>query len=100
MFGSEVQIMPVQARWAKLHKRPAERAWHPEHVKAACRAKGMTLAAIAARLGVTATAVGTAIRRPTSRRIDRAIARVIGVHPRQIWPDRYPAAKRQAKEAA
>ena len=74
--------------------------WHPEHVKAAIRAKGCTLAQLAARQGVERSLVGKCIRAPKSERIDRAIARFLGVAVHVIWPDRYEAPRQRRREVA
>lgn len=69
--------------------------WSPEWVIAAIRARGTTLGDLARKLGVEKCTVGKIIRgQSTSRRLERAIARHIGVAPADIWPDRYPRGAR------
>ena len=85
--------------WQRLSVR-GERMLDPGHIRAELAARGKPIAALARDLGVSIQTVSAAIRRPTSRRVERAIARALGMAPREIWPDRYPATKRASKEAA
>lgn len=64
---------------------------HPEDIKAGLRKRGNSLSAIARSLGVNRAAVSQALHAPTSRRIDEAIARALGLPLRSVWPGRYPA---------
>lgn len=83
---------------AKMNRRHAEqRGWHPEHIKAAVRARGCTLAELARRIGCSASLVTHTIRRPKSERVDRAIARFLGVAVHSIWPERYAAPRQRAR---
>lgn len=52
--------------------------------------KGESLAAISRRLGLAPQTAGEALRRPYPR-VEQEIARVIGVEPGAIWPERYSA---------
>lgn len=71
--------------------RSAAAGWHPEHVKAAIRAKGCTLRELGDRCGCEASTIGKAIRKPISKRLERVIARFLGVPAATIWPSRYQA---------
>lgn len=64
--------------------------WHPERIKAEIRIKGENMSRIAARLGVVKQNVSGTLRSPNAR-VEREIAKVIGVPPHQIWPSRYDA---------
>lgn len=69
--------------------------WQPEWVLGAIRARGLSLTALAQRLGVETATIGKVVRgRTTSRRIERAIAKLLGVRAADIWPDRYPRGAR------
>lgn len=94
-------MLPGNNKAHKLNTRTTEQAagWHHEHVKAALRASGVTLVELARRLGCTPSMITHAIKRPKSKRVEAAIAKVLRVAPRAIWPDRYPA-QRTRKEAA
>ena len=52
--------------------------------------KGESLAAISRRLGLAPQTAQEALRRPYPR-VELEIARVIGVAPAAIWPERYGA---------
>lgn len=81
---------------------------HWEDVKARLRKAGVPLSAIARDLGVDASVVSRALRLPVSERVDREVARRLGVNAADIWPSRYTrqgsrirvSAFRQAESAA
>lgn len=59
-------------------------------IKIALKMRSTSLTAIAARLGVTPSTVCMVSRGAgRSRRIEAAIAEVIGYSPAELWPDRY-----------
>lgn len=63
---------------------------HPEDIKAILRKRGSTLAAIAADLHVSPSAVSHVVAgRAESARVARRIADVIGREPAAIWPGKY-----------
>lgn len=94
-------MMTDHTKRAKMNGcRAEQRGWHPEHIKAAIRAKGCTLAQLAARLDCSASLVTRAIRMPKSERVDRAIARFLGVAAHVIWPERYAAPRRRVRQEA
>ena len=63
--------------------------WHVEDVKAAIRKKGQTLSSLSRMHRLSDSYLrGTLIRhRPRGEAI---IASFLGVHPWDIWPERYP----------
>jgi lambda repressor-like predicted transcriptional regulator len=59
-------------------------------IKTALKIRRTSLTAIAAKLGVTPSTVCMVSRGAgRSRRIEAAIAEVIGYSPAELWPDRY-----------
>lgn len=82
----EMDVRPGVAR--------AAAGWHPEHIKAAIRARGMTLTELGDRCGVASTTLSRAIKRPMSKRLEQAIARFLGIPAAELWPSRYPLSKR------
>lgn len=63
---------------------------HPEDIKAALRKKGYTLTGVADRLRVQPSAVSHVLHARRSRRIERAIAKILGTTAAELWPERYP----------
>lgn len=66
-------------------KDPAAR-W--ELIKGALRARGSSLSAVARTLGLTREAVHH-VQHRSYPSVEAEIASVIGVRPRELWPDRY-----------
>lgn len=66
--------------------------WHHERIKAEVRIRGSSLTQIARSLCITPSAVSATIRyrNRRSRRVEEAVAEVLGRTPAEIWPDRYP----------
>jgi Ner family transcriptional regulator len=62
--------------------------WHPEDIKAAVRKRGVTLAQIARSVNIPGNAFRLALTLPRAD-AERALARVLDVHPKVIWPSRY-----------
>jgi len=62
---------------------------HPEDIKAALRKQGVTQAKLAEQLNVDESTVSQIIHSRRSRRIEKAIARVLKSKPEVLWPDRY-----------
>lgn len=62
--------------------------WHPEDIKAAVRKRGQTLAGIARRAGLNEAATRLALTLPRAG-AEQAIADLLGIHPKIIWPSRY-----------
>lgn len=59
---------------------------HPEQIKAAMRAKGVSLAALADELGVTASSVSQVVSgRSVSARIRSRIAQISGIPSDALW---------------
>jgi len=63
---------------------------HPEAVKAAIRMRGETLAGLSRKNGYSDHYIGNTLIRPLLQG-ERIIAKVLGLQPHQIWPDRYDA---------
>lgn len=61
---------------------------HPEQIKAMIRMRGLTLAELEARAGLTRGACAHAIRRP-QQQAEAAIAALLQIPPQNIWPSRY-----------
>lgn len=70
-------------------ERGAQAGPHPEHIKAAIRSRGTTLRELARRWGYSHAAISVAMRKPWPA-IEKRIAKFLGVHPRELWPERYP----------
>lgn len=67
---------------------PAERrAW----IRYQLARRGLTLAALSRKQGLHRNVAQAALARPYPR-MERVIARVIGMQPHEIWPERYDAA--------
>lgn len=78
---------------AQIPTTPSQTGWHPEDIKAALRKRGLSLSSVSRRLGLDRDSARHALARPWPR-VERAIARALGVTPQEIWPDRYDAAGR------
>jgi Ner family transcriptional regulator len=59
-------------------------------VVARLKAAGWSLSDVAGLLGITQSAVSQVAKRP-SPRVQAAIARILGVSPASLWPERYDA---------
>jgi len=64
------------------------RNWHPEDIKAAVRKKGWTLSELARTYGLSDVSVRRSLRKPHFYG-ELAIAEILGLSPRQIWPSRF-----------
>lgn len=62
---------------------------HPEIIKAELKIKGYSLTRLANILGVTQNTIGQVIRGANSRRVECAIAQVLGKTVEEVFPDRY-----------
>jgi Ner family transcriptional regulator len=62
--------------------------WHPADIVAAIRKLELTLKEISIANGLTPRACSAAMHRPYEKP-ERAIAKTLGLHPREIWPSRY-----------
>lgn len=71
-------------------KKPAAKGWHPAFILYHLRLKGLSLRKVAVRAGYAAGSAESPIRRPWPA-MERAVADAIGVHPNEIWPERYEA---------
>lgn len=59
-----------------------------EWIKYQLRLKGYTLARLGREIGVDRCTPGHALRRPYPK-MERAIAEKLGMHPMDLWPERY-----------
>lgn len=62
---------------------------HPEDIKAAIRKHGMTQAKLARQLKLDESTVSQVIHSRRSRRIEKAVAKILKVKPEVLWPERY-----------
>lgn len=81
--------------------RETGKGWDPEDIKAAVRKRGTTLSALSRSLKLNEDACRLALRHQWPK-CEAAIAKVIGVPPWRIWPERYttdhrPAGPRRSK---
>lgn len=76
--------------------------WHPEEIKAQLRMRGITLSDVARDLDLPPSMVSAAIRHRARRHrgVEARVARLLGVTPRDLWPDRYAAKKTSVAHAA
>lgn len=63
-------------------------AWHPADIIASIRKKGTTLAALSRKSGLSSSTLANTLSRPWPKG-EKLIADAIGVHPAEIWPNRY-----------
>lgn len=66
------------------HKEPLRREW----VKFQLRARGASLSQVARELGLVRSSVAQVFLHPYPR-MERAVAKRLGLRPEQIWPERY-----------
>lgn len=72
-----------------MPKKPDPKDWHKEDIKAAIRKQGTTMKGLALANGYRSVdACAQALQRPYPK-MERLIARTIGVPPETIWPSRY-----------
>ena len=69
-------------------KNPKTADWHPEDVKAAIRKTGVSLSALGVQHGKSVSAIRMALFRPSAP-VQCLIAAHLGLHPTEIWPNRY-----------
>lgn len=62
---------------------------HPEDIKAEVRKTGLTLTDLSVKNGLSESAVRMAILFRHSPAGERAIYEHLGLHPHEIWPNRY-----------
>lgn len=60
---------------------------HPEQIKGAMRARGVSLSALAEELGVSVSTISQVVSgRSTSARIRSRVAQITGVPVGELWP--------------
>ena len=62
--------------------------WSKERIKAKLRDRGVSLAALSREHGKSRNYFTMVLNSPL-RHGEKIIAEIIGVHPSEIWPDRY-----------
>nr|WP_110028172.1 helix-turn-helix transcriptional regulator [Mangrovibacter plantisponsor] len=62
--------------------------WHPADIIAALRKKNTSMAAVSRHAGLSSSTLSNALTRPWPKG-EYLIAQAIGVHPSEIWPERY-----------
>lgn len=62
--------------------------WHPADIIASLRKKGTTLAALSRQSGLQSSTLANTLTRPWPKG-EYIIAQALGVHPADIWPERY-----------
>jgi Ner family transcriptional regulator len=71
-------------------KKPAQRDWHSYYIVFRLRERGMTLRRLSRLNGCSPNSAAMAIRIAWPK-MERLIAKAIGVTPQEIWPSRYHA---------
>jgi len=72
-----------------MAKKPAPQDWHKEDIKAALRKKGTNMNELARQHGYrNYSAIRQALQHSYPK-VERIIAKAIGVPPETIWPTRY-----------
>lgn len=62
--------------------------WHKADIIAGLRKKGTSLAALSRAAGLSSSTLANALTRPWPKG-EFLIAEALGVHPSEIWPERY-----------
>ena len=62
--------------------------WHQADIIAGLRKKGTSLAALSRAAGLSSSTLANALTRPWPKG-EFLIAEALGVHPSEIWPERY-----------
>lgn len=62
--------------------------WHKADIIAGLRKKGTSLAALSRSAGLSSSTLANALTRPWPKG-EFLIAEALGVHPGEIWPERY-----------
>nr|WP_315080344.1 helix-turn-helix transcriptional regulator [uncultured Kosakonia sp.] len=75
--------------------------WHPADIIAALRKRGTSMAKVSREAGLASSTLANALTRPWPKG-EWLIANKLGVHPSEIWPERYVGRenKRIPKERA
>lgn len=81
--------MSITNQTIDMAKKPASSDWHKADIKAAVHKAGTTFKALALENGYRSVdACSQALHRPYPK-VERIVARAIGVNPEDIWPSRY-----------
>jgi Ner family transcriptional regulator len=82
--------LPKPMRFTNSMSIPLESRERREWIKYQLRLRGSSLAQVAREQGVSRDASTLALRKPYPR-MERALAKALGLKPEQIWPERYDA---------
>ncbi|WP_064540315.1 helix-turn-helix domain-containing protein [Buttiauxella ferragutiae] len=63
-------------------------SWHKADIIAGLRKKGTSLAALSRAAGLSSSTLANALTRPWPKG-EFLIAEALGIHPSEIWPERY-----------
>jgi Ner family transcriptional regulator len=85
-----------------MANRRRKRAWHPELIKAELKMRGHTFSSIGRKLGYADPGTPNKVLFQRWPFMERWVADLLGVHPSEIWPERYrldgsPAARGMRK---
>lgn len=69
-----------------------------ERIKAEIRIRAGSLGALARRHDYDRTAISIALKKPWPD-VEKIIANLLGVSPRELWPERYPASPKESRRA-
>ena len=90
-----------------MSKKPATQDWHKDDIKAALRKKGYTLRGLSFANGYLCADTASQALIRSYPKVERIIAKALGVKPEEIWPSRYlhrqkssTAFKKQADNAS
>lgn len=65
-----------------------KKGWHQADIIAGIRKKGTSLAALSREAGLSSSTLANALTKPWPKG-EFLIAEALGVHPSEIWPERY-----------
>lgn len=83
-----------------MAKKPAPQDWHKADIKSALEKRGLTLKGLAISHGYRSVdAAAQALQHPYPK-MERIIAKAIGVAPEAIWPSRYGIKRNTSARAA
>ena len=66
-----------------------KRGWHPEQIKAALKMRGHDFSSIGRCIGYSWPGTPNKVLRQRWPGMEQIIADLLGVHPSDIWPERY-----------
>jgi Ner family transcriptional regulator len=66
-----------------------QRGWHPEQIKAALKMRGHDFSSIGRRIGYAQPGTPNKVLWQRWPWMERIVADLLGVHPAELWPERY-----------